>query len=415
MAVLLSLFSFILYNYIRYSVDSELQSSLIKHANYLIEKNGDLGKLLQKQEYLLRRTLKIDARIVVYPSTEHHTRYFEKVSRDGRIYLRGFFPYDPAHKKYLRLEYDVTQPLHMVHEVFRAIVLLNLLAMGLIILYAYILSGMLIAPIEFFSKRLSRMNENILETLDLKSVPAEFQPLAKSINQLVARIKSHLLYKKELFVGTAHELKTPLAVMKTRSQVALIKRQRSREDLERILRENIETIDNMNHMVGAILQFGRAEGAQFETARSIDVIAFLRKKTEEFRILAHAQQKEIFHRFSPEQLELTLQPLLLHQIFQNLVQNALRYTPEKGTLRLSSYLKGDRFIVEIRDEGPGIEEGLDLFAPFKRSKDSPGAGLGLFLVKNAVDTLGGTITLRNRDDGRGAVAILTLPIDLSTA
>lgn len=411
LALLLALFSFVLYHYIRYSVEKELRLSLIKQADYLFAKDQNLERILPRQKPLLKRTLHLDARIVRLSSTSPHRPFFHLLRRSGRVALQGYFPYRPEEGRYLLLEADVTQPLHMVHEVLRAILLLDLLALGLIALYAYFLTRTLIAPIEYFSARLRRMNENLLETLDLSSIPLEFRPLGYSINQLVARIKSHLTYKKELFVGTAHELKTPLAVIKARSQVALIKRKRRVEDLEKVLQENIETVDRMNQMVGAILQFGRAEGAQFDQPKRIDVIAFLRQKAEEFRLLARSEKKELHSSFQPEKLWMTLQPLLLTQIVQNLMQNALRYTPEGGVLRMRSFLREGHLVVEIRDEGPGIDEAVDLFAPFRRSKDSPGAGLGLFLVKSAVETLGGTIRLQNRRGRRGTVAILTLPLD----
>ncbi|WP_292662226.1 HAMP domain-containing sensor histidine kinase [Nitratifractor sp.] len=411
LALLLALFSFVLYHYIRYSVEKELRFSLIKQADYLFAKDHNLERILPRQELLLKRTLHLDARIVHLSFVSVRHPFFRQMKRKGRIVLQGYFPYRPEEGRYLRLEADVTQPLRMVHEVLRAILLLDLIALVLIALYAYFLTRTLIAPIEYFSARLRRMNENLLEALDLSLIPLEFRPLGHSINQLVARIKSHLTYKKELFVGTAHELKTPLAVIKTRSQVALIKRRRSVEDLEKVLRENIETVDRMNRMVGAILQFGRAEGAQFDHPERIDVIAFLRQKAEEFRLLAHSEKKELLYSFRPEELRMTLQPLLLTQIVQNLLQNALRYTPEGGTLRMRSFLREGHFVLEIRDEGPGIDESVDLFAPFRRSKDSPGAGLGLFLVKSAVETLGGTVLLENRRGGRGTVAILTLPLE----
>ncbi len=410
MAVLLGFFSLILYTYINYSVETELRASLVKQANYLQANFDDLEKALREQKEILRKTLKINARIVSAPAAAYRPLHFETLERDGRSYLQAYFPYNFRRQSYLVLTADITQQKRMQQKVFRAIVLLNLIAMVLILLYAFLLSGMLLGPIRFFSQKLEKMNENILEPLDLSQIPHEFHPLGRSVNSLVARIKSFLLYKKELFVGTAHELKTPLAVMKTRSQVALIKKKKTPEDLERVLRENIGTIDDMNRIIGAILEFGRAEGAQFEKPVEIDLIAFLRTKAEEFALLARSEGKELRYRLSPRMLNLRIQPLLLTQILQNLIQNALRFTPPGGKVQLFSYRKGNRFVIKIRDEGPGIDESQDLFAPFKRSKESPGAGLGLFLVKSAADALGATVTLRNRRDGRGTVATFILPL-----
>jgi two-component system OmpR family sensor kinase len=411
MAVLLTFFSIILYTYINYSVEKELRASLIKQANYLFATYDDLEKAIREQKDLLRKTLKINARIIPTPAAAYQPLHFHTIEKGGRTYLQAYFPHNFRRQSYLVLTADITQQKKMQQKVFRAIVLLNIIAMVMILLYASLLSGMLLSPIRFFSRKLEKMNENILEPLDLKQIPPEFHPLGRSINSLVARIKSFLLYKKELFVGTAHELKTPLAVMKTRSQVALMKKNRRKEDLERVIRENIETIDAMNRIISAILEFGRAEGAQFEKPMELDLIEFLRNKAEEFSLLARSEGKELRYRLNPHRLRIKIQPLLLTQILQNLIQNALRFTPEGGKVHLSSYLKEGDLVIKIRDEGPGIDESIDLFAPFKRSKDSPGAGLGLFLVKSAADALGATVTLKNRSDGRGAVATLILPLE----
>ncbi len=410
MAVLLTLFSLILYAYINHSVETSLKASLIKQANYLFAKYDNLEEALKKQRTLLRKTLKINARIARAPEAAYRPRHFQQIVRDRHTYLQAFFPYNFRQQRYLILTADITQQKRLQHQVFRSIVLLNVLAMGLIILYAFFLSKMLLSPIRFFSQKLEKMNENILEPVALEQIPLEFRPLGRSINQLVARIKSFLLYKKELFVGTAHELKTPLAVIKTRGQVALIKKKKTPEELERVIRENIATVDDMNRIVGSILEFGRAEGAQFEPPVELDLIELLRKKAAEFSLLAEASGKRLQARLTPEKLRTRIQPLLLTQILQNLIQNALRFTPEGGTVRLFSYRKGETLVVKVRDEGPGIDEGVDLFAPFKRSADSPGAGLGLFLVKSAADALGAEVTLRNRRDGRGAVATFVLPL-----
>ncbi len=411
MAVLLGFFSLILYAYINYSVETELRASLVKQAHYLLAKYDDLESALKKQKDLLRRTLKINAQIISAPSARYRPLHFQVLEKKKHTYLQAYFPYNFREQSYLVLTADITQQKRMQHKVFRAIVLLTAVAMVLILFYAFLLSGMLLSPIRYFSRRLEKMNENILEPLNIREIPPEFHPLARSVNALIARIKNFLLYKKELFVGTAHELKTPLAVMKTRSQVALIKKQKSSEDLERVIRENIDTIDNMNRIIGSILEFGRAEGAQFEKPVSLDLVAFVRSKAEEFALLAQSQGKKLHTRLTPKSLPHTVQPLLLTQILQNLLQNAIRFTPKGGKVQLFSYTKDGEFVVKIRDEGPGIDESVDLFAPFKRSKDSPGAGLGLFLVKSAADALGATVTLKNRRDGRGAVATFSLPLE----
>ena len=91
----------------------------------------------------------------------------------------------------------------------------------LVVAYALAVSKTLLLPILRITNKLSNMNENSLTQIETKTLPKEFIPLANSINTLTTRIESYVKYQKELFIGAAHELKTPLAVMKLKSQVTL--------------------------------------------------------------------------------------------------------------------------------------------------------------------------------------------------
>jgi len=105
---------------------------------------------------------------------------------------------------------------------------------------------------------------------------------------------------------------------------------------------------------------------------------------------------------------------VLNQIIQNFLQNAIKFTPKNKSIILRSAQNGDKLLIEVIDEGCGIDEGVDLFAPFKRQGNKSGVGLGLFLAKSAADALGAKITIKNRRDGvDGTVASLELNSQLS--
>jgi len=99
------------------------------------------------------------------------------------------------------------------------------------------------------------------------------------------------------------------------------------------------------------------------------------------------------------------------QIFQNFVQNALKFTPKGGLVSLNTRMDLNNFIIEIQDEGEGIDQTKDLFAPFQRSLESTGAGLGLFLAQNAAESMGVNIALKNRKDKKGAIASIAFPLN----
>ena len=308
---------------------------------------------------------------------------------------------------YLVLEKETTLQSQIVEEIFIDIIIVNVTAILLVLFYALFLSRMLLIPIKILSHKLTNLDEKFLKEIDIKSLPDEFLPLGNSINRLISRIQTFVLYQKELFVGVAHELKTPLAVMKTKNEVTLLKPRESEKYIE-ALKSNNEAINGMNAMIGSVLEIGRQEGAQFEEPVNTDVIAFLKKLGKNYEVLAKGDEKHLVLDLKPEIFNLNIQTSLLTHIVQNFVQNAIKFSPKNSTITISSRLEKSKFIIEVTDEGMGIDESKDLFAPFKRYGNKGGAGLGLFLAKGAAQALGAEISIKNREGTSGAVASLVL-------
>ena len=308
---------------------------------------------------------------------------------------------------YLVLEKETTLQSQIVEEIFIDIIIVNVTAILLVLFYALFLSRMLLIPIKILSHKLTNLDEKFLKEIDIKSLPDEFLPLGNSINRLITRIQTFVLYQKELFVGVAHELKTPLAVMKTKNEVTLLKPRESEKYIE-ALKSNNEAINGMNAMIGSVLEIGRQEGAQFEEPVNTDVIAFLKKLGKNYEVLAKGEEKNLTLDLKPEIFNLNIQTSLLTHIVQNFVQNAIKFSPKNSTITISSRLEKSKFIIEVADEGVGIDESKDLFAPFKRYGNKGGAGLGLFLAKGAAQALGAEISIKNRENTNGAVASLVL-------
>ena len=308
---------------------------------------------------------------------------------------------------YLVLEKETTLQSQIVEEIFIDIIIVNVTAILLVLFYALFLSRMLLIPIKILSHKLTNLDEKFLKEIDIKSLPDEFLPLGNSINRLITRIQTFVLYQKELFVGVAHELKTPLAVMKTKNEVTLLKPRESEKYIE-ALKSNNEAINGMNAMIGSVLEIGRQEGAQFEEPVNTDVIAFLKKLGKNYEVLAKGEEKNLALDLKPEIFNLNIQTSLLTHIVQNFVQNAIKFSPKNSTITISSKLEKSKFIIEVTDEGVGIDESKDLFAPFKRYGNKGGAGLGLFLAKGAAQALGAEISIKNRENTNGAVASLVL-------
>ena len=124
--------------------------------------------------------------------------------------------------------------------------------------------------------------------------------------------------------------------------------------------------------------------------------------------------KDLQMDFKPSGFMAILQVSLLNQIVQNFLQNALKFTPVNNVVLLKSSQNDYGLLIAVIDEGCGIDESVDLFAPFKRQGTKQGVGLGLFLAKSAADALGAKISIRNREDGiSGTISSLNLNSKLS--
>lgn len=402
-ASLIFIFSSFLYYYIENSIYDEKHQELLQLAKNitnnqsLLHVDADSSDALLGIEIEIIQIKKLNSDIDLYES-----------QKDGRTFLTLVHPFNFEELSYLKITKEVTHTKKLLDKILRYIFIINIVGFVLVILYAITLSKMLIVPIQTISGRLSNMNEHLMKPIKVEELPEEFEPLGSTINHLIARIQNFVKYQKELFIGTAHELKTPLAVIKLKSQVTLLKKREPEEYIE-ALKTTIKTIDEMNIIVSNILNIGRQEGAQLEKPVEVDLIEILRNKANDFKLLAENEGKELQMDFQPSTFMTTLQVSLLNQIVQNFLQNALKFTNKDKSVKLKSTKSSSGLLIEVIDEGCGIDNSIDVFAPFKRQGNKSGVGLGLFLAKSASDALGADIKIENRVDGiTGTVASLEI-------
>jgi len=407
-AILIFIFSSVLYFYIEKSVYDEKKEELIHYAKNI----ANYKSVFQRDDAIPENFFSLSIEVIYLKNPMGDMDVYE-MTKNHKTYLTLIYPFRLKNSSYLKITKDVTTTKRLLSKILHYIFIINIAGFLLVILYAVMLSKMLVIPIKTLNKKLSNMNEHLMKPIDLNALPQEFEPLGETINHLIARIQNFVKYQKELFIGTAHELKTPLAVIKLKNQVTLIKKRSPQEYIEALKTTN-KTIDEMNIIVSNILNIGRQEGAQLDKPVEVDVIAILKQKADDFKLLAENEGKKLMMEFKPDGYMATLQVSLLNQIIQNFLQNALKFTPKNKSVLLRSREDECGLLIEVIDEGCGIDESVDLFAPFKRQGNKSGVGLGLFLAKSAADALGAKINLKNRDDGiEGTVASLQLNSKLS--
>jgi len=410
-ATLIAIFSTLLYSYIKHSLYQELGEGLIRQAKYIVTTIPDQHAGTKIDSFYLKNTLDINVEVISKPPNVNGV-FFTVLKHSKDSYAILYYPYNFQEQTFLKIEKNISSITHLLHKIYRIILFANILGFGLIIIYAFLISKMLTTYITNFTKKLADMNENMLKPIKIENLPIEFQPLGRSINMLINRIQTFVKYQKELFIGVAHELKTPLAVMKLKNEVTLIKKRSPQEYIETI-KLNIKTINEMNKMIENVLKIGRQESDHFEPPVQMDVIPYLKEKANNYKLLAEQEDKELIIDLKPDKYKTAIQPTLVNHILQNFVQNAIKFTPKGYKIILKSKPIEDGLKIEVIDEGPGIDEKMDLFAPFKRSGEKGGVGLGLFLAKSAADAMGAKIEIKNREDRKGAVATLIIPSTLA--
>ena len=409
-ASLIFIFSSILYFYIERSIFEEKYQELLSYAKNIAQNKSIYGSNMPSPDIYLGLNVEI-----IHLKKMHLDGDLYETSKRKKTYLTIVHPFNLEELSYLKITKEITATRALLDKILNYLFIINIAGFLLVIIYAIGLSKMLVSPVKTLSKKLSDMNEHLMRPIKVEELPEEFEPLGATINHLIARIQNFVKYQKELFIGTAHELKTPLAVIKLKNQVTLIKKRTPEEYIEALNITN-KTIDEMNFIVSNILNIGRQEGAQLEKPQEVDVIAQLRKKADDFELLAANEGKELQMSFEPSGFMAILQVGLLNQIVQNFLQNSLKFTPVNGKVTLRSSQNSYGLLIEVIDEGCGIDESIDLFAPFQRQGNKQGVGLGLFLAKSAADALGAKISIKNRTDGiTGTIASLNLNSKLSCA
>jgi two-component system sensor histidine kinase TctE len=248
-------------------------------------------------------------------------------------------------------------------------------------------------PVRRLSAQLEARAEDDLTPLIVRQTPAELVPLVEATNHLMGRLQ-HLLSNQKRFVrDAAHQLRTPLAVLKVQVQSAL------RGDVEatQALQEISGTVNSATLLANQMLSLAKvAQLAQQNAPGPVDWAEILREVALDVSPLIAA--KTLDFEIATQPAPIATHDWMLRELSRNLLHNAIRYTPNLGALKVSLRVDAQQAVLVISDSGPGISEELRqrLFQPFSAGEARTGSGLGLAICLEIVQTLRGSISLENR-------------------
>lgn len=291
---------------------------------------------------------------------------------------------------------DVNDALAEVVSVLRLTAPLTLIgAIGA----GYYLSGRALRPVSRITSLAASISGSKLHArLDLSLPNDEIGRLARTFDDMLARIEESFERQKRFTGDAAHELRTPLSLMRSQVDLALT-RPRTAAEYQEALRELDGDLTRMTDLVSTLLMLARADAEHLAVERApLDLAATVASIVEQYRPLASQQGIAIEETTTPTPL--SADEDLLLRVLVNLVDNALRHTPSGGVITVGCKLAGDAAELWVADTGDGIapEHQAHVFDRFYRgdagrARAQGGAGLGLAICATIVAAHGGTIAL----------------------
>jgi heavy metal sensor kinase len=278
-----------------------------------------------------------------------------------------------------------------------------------------------LAPVDEITATARSIGESSLSRrLPVPGTNDELERLSVTLNQMLERIEGAFRRVTEFTADASHELRTPIALVRTTAELALRKR-RTEGDYRGALEEILNEAERTTGLIENLLTLARADAGKAQMERSpLDAASLLLEAGEQARKLA--AQKEISFTHYP--LDPGPQILgdagALRRLLLIVLDNAVKYTPPGGSVTLAGRTEGHRLHVEVRDSGLGIAAAdlPHIFERFyradkSRSRDSGGAGLGLSLAKWIAGAHGGEIFVESAL-GKGSVFRLVFPLEAAS-
>jgi two-component system, OmpR family, sensor kinase len=317
----------------------------------------------------------------------------------------------------------VLQSLHQQMEMMSDIRDTFLWAIPIALLLAgvggYFLARKSLAPVAAMASQARSMGAaNLHDRLSVANQRDELGQLALSFNQLLERLETSFEQQRRFMADASHELRTPVAILRGETEVTLSRPDRSPAEYRETLSVLRDESQRLAHIIEDLFTLARADAGQYPlTLRDAYLDELAAEVLLRARSLALARNITLSSSIEPD-LPIHADEVLLGRMLLNLLDNAIKYTPQGGTVNLQCHRQGDHYLVSVSDNGPGIPPELQprIFDRFFRAdkarprseSDTGGAGLGLSIARWIAEAHHGRLEL-TRSDASGSTFTVTLP------
>ncbi len=321
----------------------------------------------------------------------------------------------------LRVVVRVIRSEERMRGMVKKLALIELLALPLGAVLAgfggYALAKRLLAPLAHMADRADAITaERLFERLPVDNPDDELGQLAEVFNRTFARLDRSFQELRRFSADASHELRTPLTSIRSVGEVAL-RGSRDEGAYREAIGSMLEESDRLAQMVDTLLTLSRLDDGRVALKREcVDFGLLAREVVDDMSVLAEEKEQSLSVE-SADGIVATADREVLRRAFVNLVDNAIKYSPDGSSIRVVVRREQEAATVQVIDKGCGIPLGQQeqVFERFyrvdkSRSREIGGTGLGLPIARWAVEVNGGTLNLESRE-GEGSVMLIRLPID----
>ncbi|MGE3343797.1 MAG: ATP-binding protein [Vicinamibacterales bacterium] len=267
-----------------------------------------------------------------------------------------------------------------------------------------------VRPVARVADEVQQRDPERLDPLGLSGVPGELVPLVERLNALFARVTRSLDHERRFTADAAHELRTPLAAIRAQAQVAL--GAADADERAAVLQKVVAGCDRAARLVEQLLTLARLDGTPGEAPETVDLSRLAAEVVAEAAPAALARSIDVGLDPAPD-VSLRGHAALLRVLIRNLVDNAVRYSPGEGEVRVQTQRGEGRLVLRVLDSGDGIppDDRARVLERFYRAPGAraEGSGLGLSIVTRIAEVHGARVEIGEGLDGRGTGVTVTFP------
>ena len=285
---------------------------------------------------------------------------------------------------------------------------------------AYFLIGHYTKPVQQLSAHMKEMSPNTLsDSIEIEGGGEEIQELVKSFNQMTEQLDEAFAMQRRFSASAAHELRTPITVLRTKLDV-FKKKKREQHEYDELVTTMETYIDRLSSIITDLLEF--AETSELGEAEDVSLDSVVKTVVDDLESVAQNNmvnvqiEEQSMAQSEAQNLIVKGNTNLLYRALYNLVENAIRYNNEEGSVNITLETRGQEGVITIADTGVGIapEQRELVFEPFyrvnkSRSREFGGAGIGLSLVKTILKRHGASIAV-SENSPQGSVFTIRIPL-----